>query len=170
MTETNKALNRPDCLIRRIESKDNAAMAKILRDTLTEHGVAKPGTAYYDASTDALYEHFKLPNCAYFVAETDGKIVGGVGIYPTDGLPEKVCELVKMYIDSNFRGFGIGKKLIDRAEAFAREHGYTHIYLESMPELEKAVAVYGHLGFELLDAPLGNTGHFSCPVWMMKKI
>lgn len=156
--------------IRPIQAKDYARIATILRNALLEHQAAKPGTAYYDASTDALTAFFERPNAAYFVAEIENHVVGGVGIYPTEGLPEGVCELVKMYIDPAFRGRGIGQQLIAHASEFAKESGYELIYLESMPELQKAVSIYEHLGFQHLDQPLGNTGHFSCPIWMLKQI
>lgn len=166
----NSDLNQMFVKIRLIESKDNFSIAKILRDTLLEHGAAKPGTAYFDESTDNLHDYFKKPKCAYFVALVEDKVVGGVGIYPTDGLPTGVCELVKMYIDKNYRGFGIGKSLLSQAVEFAKSMNYQEIYLESMPELEKAVSIYKHMGFISLDKPLGNTGHFSCPIWMIMKI
>lgn len=156
--------------IRPIQTKDDARIATILRNALLEHQAAKPGTAYYDANTDALTAFFDRPNAAYFVAEIESRVVGGVGIYPTEGLPEGICELVKMYIDPAFRGKGIGQQLIAHASEFAEESGYKHIYLESMPELQKAVSIYEHLGFQHLNQPLGNTGHYSCPIWMLKQI
>lgn len=156
--------------IRPIQSKDDRRMAQILRDALVEHDAAKPGTAYFDSSTDALTAFFEVSNAGYFVAEINDVIVGGVGIYPTEGLPSGVCELVKMYIDAAYRGKGIGQQLIAHATAFAQHVGYSEIYLESMPELQKAVSIYEHLGFMHLDKPLGNTGHFSCPIWMIKSI
>ncbi len=156
--------------IRAIEIQDNSKIAKILRETLLEHGAAKAGTAYYDKSTDQLFEHFQNLNCAYFIAAVDENVVGGVGIYPTNGLPVGVCELVKMYIDKDFRGFGIGKLLLTEAIKYAKSMQYSAIYLESMPELDKAVSIYNHMGFKSLNAPLGNTGHFSCPIWMLMEI
>ena len=40
------------------------------------------------------------------------EMVGGGGIYPTKGLPEKTCELVKMYLLPVARGKGVGKMII----------------------------------------------------------
>ena len=171
MKATNKIdLKNFSVEIRPIEIQDNSRIAKILRETLLEHGAAKQGTAYFDKSTDHLFEHFQKPNCAYFVAAINKNIVGGVGIYPTDGLPSGICELVKMYIDKDFRGFGIGKLLLTQAVNYAKSKYYSAIYLESMPELDKAVSIYNHMGFKSLSAPLGNTGHFSCPIWMLMEI
>jgi GNAT superfamily N-acetyltransferase len=52
-------------------------------------------------------------NSAYWVAEKEGKILGGCGIYPTKGLPENYAELVKFYLSSESRGKGIGKELME---------------------------------------------------------
>lgn len=153
--------------IRKIEKKDNQAMAKVLRTSLEEYGLNIPGTAYFDESTDKLFETFIGDEMAYFVAEEDGEILGGVGIYPTEGLPDDTVELVKMYVKSSCRGKGVGKQLMLKCIERAKELGYKNIYLETMPELSAAVAAYEKLGFKSLDKALGNTGHFSCTIWML---
>lgn len=155
--------------IRQIQPADNPLLASIIRTSLTEFGANKPGTVYYDATTDDLYNLFKLPRSIYYVAERNGNtIMGGAGIYPSDGLPNGTCELVKMYLDKAYRGMGVGKLLIDKCLQFAKNAGYRQVYLETMPELEKAVTVYEKFGFEYLCGPLGNTGHYGCSMWMLK--
>ena len=156
--------------IRLIQPTDNTTLAKIVRSSLAEFGANKPGTVYYDDSTDHLYELFQKEGSIYFVAVMDNEIIGGAGIFPSDGLPAGVCELVKMYLVPAARGIGAGKKLIEQCVAFAKEEKYHSIYLETMPELKKAVSVYEKLGFEYLDGPMGNTGHFGCDIWMLRKI
>jgi putative acetyltransferase len=156
--------------IRPILHNDNEALAIIVRTSLAEFGANKPGTVYYDPTTDALYELFLTPGSAYFVAEEDGKLLGGGGIFPTDALPTGYCELVKMYLNKDARGKGLGKLLIEKCLQWAKENGYTHCYLETMPELKQALKVYELFGFEYLDGPLGNSGHFGCDRWMIKKL
>jgi len=156
--------------IRKIRPEDNKALAVILRNALTEFGADKPGTAYFDPTTDNLFELFQQPRSVYFVALINNEIVGGVGIYTTEGLPSDTCELVKMYLSSKARGRGLGKFLIDKCIAQAIEEGYSKMYLETLPELHKAVKVYEKFGFKYLDAPLGNSGHFGCDVWMIKEL
>lgn len=153
-------------IIRTIEPADNAALAHIIRNTLAEFGANRPGTVYYDASTDHLFELFQAPRSIYFVLLYDGRIVGGAGIFPSDGLPADTCELVKMYLLPEVRGKGLGKKLIGYCLDFAKEQGFRHVYLETMPELKKAVSIYERTGFEYLTQPIGNTGHFGCAIWM----
>src|SRR5687767_5770384 len=108
--------------IRIIEEKDNSPLALIIRNTLKEFGANHPGTVYYDESTDVLFGVFSNePRSIYFVAETENGIVGGAGIFPSPGLPEDTCELVKMYLLPEARGIGLGKKLIEKCIATAKE-------------------------------------------------
>jgi len=156
--------------IRTILPADNQALAAIVRNTLTEFGVNKPGTVFDDPTTDHLFELFQQPNSIYFVAERNDEIVGGAGIYPSNGLPPGVCELVKMYLIPSVRGMGLGQQLIKQCIEFARSAGYNQVYLESFPELQKALRVYEKFGFEYLDGPMGNTGHYACDRWMLLKV
>ncbi len=157
-------------VIRNIRPSDNPFLAKIVKDTLAEFGANRPNTVYYDATTDALYELFQEKGATYFVAELNGEIVGGGGIYPTDGLPEDTCELVKMYLLPQARGSGLGRTLIEKCIATAKEYGYKQIYLESMPELKQALKVYAKFGFEYLKGPMGNSGHTGCSLWMLRSL
>jgi putative acetyltransferase len=156
--------------IRTIQPADNPALAIIIRNALAEFGANKPGTVYYDATTDALYELFRQPGSMYYIAEVNGELIGGAGIFPSPGLPDGTCELVKMYLSPAARGKGIGKMLIDKALAFAVEAGYQNVYIETMPELRKAMSVYEQFGFKYLDGPLGDTGHFGCNIWMLLEL
>jgi putative acetyltransferase len=156
--------------IRLLGHADNNSIAEIIRNSLAEFGANKPGTVYYDPTTDDLYSLFKTKGAVYFIAELNNKIVGGAGIYPTDNLPVGYCELVKMYLKSEVRGMGLGRHLIDKCLLWARENNYTHCYLETMPELRKAVSVYEKFGFTYLTGPMGNSGHFGCDVWMVKEL
>jgi len=156
--------------IRTIEPGDNKALAAIVRNTLAEFGANHPGTVYYDSSTDQLSEIFQEPRSVYYVALTEKGLAGGAGIYPSPGLPPDTCELVKMYLMPDARGLGLGRSLIEKALQFARENGYGKVYLETMPELKKAMTIYERFGFQYLKGPMGNTGHTGCAIWMLKEL
>ena len=156
--------------IREIGPADNAGLAAIIRSALSEFGADKPGTVYYDKTTDHLYELFRTPGSGYFVALSGKELAGGAGIFPSPGLPADTCELVKMYLRPAARGIGLGKLLIEKCLSLAREKGYRQVYIETMPELRKAMAVYEKFGFRYLETPLGNTGHFGCGVWMLLEL
>jgi len=166
----NTSLISPDLIIRTIALNDNEAIAKVIRAALTEFGANKPGTVFYDSTTDHLFELFQIPGAIYYVAELNGKLVGGAGIYPTEGLPEKTCELVKLYLNKDARGIGLGKQLLLKSMQWAKENGYEQVYLESMPELSKAVSIYENVGFKKIHHALGNSGHDGCDIWMIKNL
>jgi putative acetyltransferase len=157
-------------IIRKIQTDDNAMMAKIIRDSLLEFGAAKPGTVYFDESTDQLSEVFTENRSAYFILEDDKEIAGGAGIFPTKGLPNDTCELVKMYIAEKFRRNGYGQTLLQKCIVEAKKQGYAKMYLESMPELTNAIAMYDKNGFTRIAASMGNSGHTGCDVWMIRNL
>ena len=159
-----------EIVIRALRREDNAAMANVIRSTLKEFGADRPGTVYFDPTTDDLFRLFQEEGSFYQVAVAGDTIVGGGGIFPSAGLPEGTCELVKMYLLSPARGIGLGKKIITACLEEARRLGYQQVYLETMPELKDALKTYEKFGFTYLTGPLGNTGNFGCALWMLKKL
>lgn len=159
-----------DTIIRKIEQKDNSAIAKVIRDVLIEHNVPKVGTAYADASLDCMYESYTPRNAIYFVVEKEGKVIGGAGIAPLENGPADTCELQKMYFLPEARGTGAGTQMMKKCLEFAKSAGYKYCYLETMPYMEAAQKLYLKSGFSYIDEPIGSTGHASCPVWMIKPL
>jgi len=156
-----------DCIIRKIQPGDNKAVAKVIRDVLVEHNVPKVGTAYADASLDCMFETYSAGRSAYFVVEREGKIIGGAGIAPLANGPSDTCELQKMYFLAEARGRGLGAAMMEKCLQSATEFGFAQCYLETMPYMHAAQKLYKDSGFDYIDAPMGNTGHSSCPVWML---
>lgn len=153
--------------IREIRPDDNRHIATVIRSVMKEHGIDRPGSVYTDPTTDDLYALFRTDGSAYFVVETEEGIMGGCGLYPTEGLPAGCVELVKLYLLPTLRGKGLGEALIRKCMDEARRSGYSSMYLESMPELNSALGLYERLGFRYLTHSLGNSGHYACNVWML---
>ena len=64
-------------IIREIQQKDNAQIAKVIRDIFHELDAPKVGTAYADPILDTLFEVYQAARYSYYVVEKDGKVVGG---------------------------------------------------------------------------------------------
>lgn len=156
--------------LRKIEQKDNVELAELIRSIFREFNMAISGTVYTDPTTDHLFELFQTPKSVYWIAEEDGKMLGGGGIFPTINLPEGYVELVKVYLTKESRGKGIGRLLTEKCLESAELLGFTHLYLESFPHLTAAIQLYKKLGFNTIHQALGNSGHYACNVWMVKKI
>ena len=104
------------------------------------------------------------------IIEHENKILGGAGISELKESTSDICELQKMYFHKSIRGKGLGNKMIDKCLAFAIKSNFTKCYIETMPNMLSAQKLYNSIGFEYIDKPLGNTGHSSCPVWMIKTL
>jgi len=156
---------------RSIKIKDNLPLANLIRNIFIEHKAHNhTGTIFTDRTTDNLYELFQTPRSKCWVSIIDDKIIGCCGIFPTPGLPKNCAELVKFYLLREYRGRGIGKELLNKCVSSAVTLKYEKLYLESLPEFDKAVGMYVRYGFIHLDKPIGNSGHFGCNIWMEKRI
>ncbi len=154
-------------IIRPIEITDNELVAVIIRKVLVDLGVPKVGTAYADTALDRMYENYDTPKARYFVVEDQGTLIGCAGIAQLDNYDGNVCELQKMYFLEAARGQGIGSQMMNTCLDAARSFGYEQCYIETMPYMEAAQKLYKRTGFRYIDGPLGDTGHFSCPVHML---
>jgi putative acetyltransferase len=156
--------------IRPIEIQDNSTIAAVIRSVLLEHNVPKVGTAYADPQLDYMQQTYAISRAHYFVVELNGEIVGGAGIQQLENEAAHICELQKMYFLEEVRGKGIGFQMIQICLQEGIKLGYEKCYLETLPEMLTAQNLYKKVGFEYLFAPMGDTGHISCPVWMIKKL
>jgi putative acetyltransferase len=159
-----------EIIYRPIEEKDNKKIANLIRTVFLEFNIHRPGTVYFDPTTDNLFKLFSAPGSEYWIAEENNIIIGGCGVYPTPGLPEGCAELVKFYLSASQRGKGIGRQLMVKTFDSAKKFGYGKLYLESLPELNRAINLYEKAGFKFIQGPMGNSGHFGCNIWMLKDL
>lgn len=153
--------------IREINKEDNPAIASVVRQVMTEYGADPKTTILGDPVLHTMFENYQKTRAAYFVAELDGKIVGGAGVTQLNGSKENVCELQRMFLLPEARGKKIGKQLLDLCIAKAKEFNYDSIYLESLNQMKDAKKLYDKSGFKEVSQPMGATGHGGCDVWMV---
>ena len=75
-----------------------------------------------------------------------------------------------MYFANSIRGKGLGKILLQKCLDFAKQSEFKTCYLETIKQLKSAVFLYQNFGFKKISNPLGNTSHYSCDVYMIKKL
>jgi putative acetyltransferase len=154
--------------IREIQKSDNQQIAAVIRQVFISDDYPKVGTAFADEQLDFMFETYDTLRATYFVVLIDDKVVGGAGVSQLENTQENICELQKMYFLQEARGKGIGLQIIQKCIEKAIAFGYEKCYLETLPEMVTAQHLYKKVGFEYLCEPIGNTGHSSCPVWMLK--
>lgn len=142
----------------------------MIRAVFDELNIPKVGTAYEDPYLDFMFEEYSKPRSVYYVVENNGRIIGSAGIAPLENEAETICELQKMYFLPETRGLGIGAEMMAVCLQSARNFGFESCYLETMPFMLEAQKLYKKVGFEYISAPMGSTGHVSCPIWMLKNL
>lgn len=163
-------MSKDSIVIRKIEPNDNAQLEQVIRACFHEFKIPLEGTAYSDKETPKMFESYQNSNDVYYVIDADGEILGGGGVKPLKDFEVDVCEIQKMYFSPKVRGKGYGKLLFGKCIEAAKELGYKQCYLESASQLKAAIHIYESYGFKHLQSALGNTGHFSCGVWMIKDL
>lgn len=159
-----------DYRIRPARKNDNAAVAGIIRQVMTEFGAVGRNYSISDPEVDAMYEAYPAPLAAFFVIEHGGSVRGCGGMGPLEGGDPEVCELRKMYFLPELRGTGMGTALLKMILDSARDAGYLSCYLETLEHMHQARHLYRKHGFQDIDAPMGNTGHSGCNSWMVKSL
>lgn len=106
---------------------------------------AEPCFVTFEAELEALPGAYAPPEGRFYLA-FDGDIPAGCCAFRK--IAEQACELKRMYVRPHFRGRGIGRDLVLAAANEARAIGYNRIYLDTLPSMERAIALYNALGFK----------------------
>ena len=121
--------------------KDNAALSALIKTVLIEFGANKPGFAFTDEETNALFEAYQGHGKGYFVVEKANSLIGGIGYGPLLGAETTVCELRKMYLIKEARGLGLGDELLHFIQKEVKRL-YQVMYLETLASMTQAISLY----------------------------
>jgi len=165
-----RARNRQQYGVRDIRKRDNPYVARVIHRVMGEFDLNVPGSSIRDEEVKAMYEAYTGDRAKYMVVTSGDEIVGGAGISQLDGGDESICELKKMYLLPEVRGLGMGEELLERCLDIAKKSGYKTCYLETIREMAPARGLYQKYGFEPLETPMGDTGHFRCDRWFARQL
>jgi putative acetyltransferase len=107
----------------------------------------------FDQELASLPGDYAPPDGRLLLAEFDGQLAGCVALHK---LEAGICEMKRLYLRPQFRGKGLGRTVVDRIIADARQIGYSRMRLDTVePVMKDAVAMYRRLGFREI-APYCN--------------
>ena len=116
----------------------------------------------YEQELMHLQEKYGGTDGRLYVALAGERVVGCVALRRFD---EESCELKRLYVLPDFRGYGIARGLTRQLIADARVMGYRRMLLDTLPFLRGAIALYESEGFcrvdKYNDSPLSRT-YFYC--------
>lgn len=153
----------PPVNIRPATTADALGIAAVLarafegyRDLYTPH-------AYEATTPDSIVITKRWEEGPVWVAVRENNVVGTVAAVPkNEGL-----YIRSMAVLPEERGSGIGVRLLETVEQFAREQHFKCMFLSTTPFLLAAIRLYGNFGFHRKDEIPG--GLFSTPLFRMEK-
>ena len=87
---------------------------------------------------------YQPPEGQFLVARSDGVAVGCVALRFLD---TRTVEIKHIWVDSSFRGSGVGRSLLTAAEVAARDADIDRIVLDSNDVLVEALSLYRSSGY-----------------------
>ena len=102
----------------------------------------------FDAELDTLPGDYAPPRGMILLATVDGVLAGCCALRPIDGADyPNAGEMKRLYVRTGFRRLGLGRRLVERVLDGARVHGYDHVLLDTLDDMEAARTLYEDLGF-----------------------
>jgi ribosomal protein S18 acetylase RimI-like enzyme len=157
-------------IIREIRPEDDAQLAELIKQVMTEIGASGEGYSINDPEVLAMSQNYVGPRAGFLVLVRGDEVLGGGGFAQLIDAPDTVCELRKMYFYPSARGLGKAQEMLSEIIARAKAAGYTKMYLETIPSAEKAISLYERNGFTKIPGPQGNTGHCSCDTFYERSL
>jgi ribosomal protein S18 acetylase RimI-like enzyme len=98
----------------------------------------------FEMEFKTLQGKYGPPDGVLILASVDGN---GAGCIALRKISDSICEMKRLYVNDEYRGLGIGKKLIMMIIEEARKLHYSYIRLDTLPSMKKAQELYMTLGF-----------------------
>jgi GNAT superfamily N-acetyltransferase len=99
----------------------------------------------FGAELAGLPGDYQPPAGRLALALASGEAAGCLALRAVDA---ERCEAKRLYVRPKFRTLGIGRALLDWTIAEARAIGYRELLGDTMPMMERALAMYDRMGFE----------------------
>lgn len=103
----------------------------------------------FEAELAAVQKQYNEPEGALLLAYCDGHLAGCVGVRKLD---DDIAELKRMYVRNEYRGHGIGARLLEQAIQLSTTLGYKKIRLDTLEDMSAAQALYRSFGFYIIPA------------------
>jgi DNA-binding MarR family transcriptional regulator/predicted N-acetyltransferase YhbS len=139
-----EALATADLLIR--------AATVQLRDVSPSDPAAREAAARYVAELDRRFTHgfaVDAPDTegTFVLATSDGVPVAYGGLRELPARSPRTAEIKRMWVHPDWRGAGLGSRMLRHLEAMATARGYDEVVLDTNGALVEAVAMYERAGY-----------------------
>ncbi|MFX0183467.1 MAG: GNAT family N-acetyltransferase [Candidatus Hodarchaeota archaeon] len=115
------------------------------REFFKEYGT-NPLKHHQKSEFESIHHSYIQKDRKFWVIDYEGEIIGMVGIIIVD---ENTAELIRMRVKGEYRGQGLGKKLLSVVEEYCSTIGKKKIILHTAKRLEIARKMYESNEFNL---------------------
>lgn len=98
----------------------------------------------FEKELETLPGKYGPPGGALILALVGGKEAGCIALRK---ISDDICEMKRLYVRSEYRGLGIGRKLIAKLISEAKNLDYKYIRLDTLSTMKEAQNLYLSLGF-----------------------
>ncbi|MBU2697788.1 bifunctional helix-turn-helix transcriptional regulator/GNAT family N-acetyltransferase [Pimelobacter sp. 30-1] len=128
-----------------------------LREVTSDDPVARIATQRYFDELDARFPDgfdpggpdAPEPGATYVVATSDGEPVAYGGVRPV--IDDETAEIKRMWVHGDWRGAGLGSRMLRHLEALAADQGYRRVVLDTNGTLVEAIAMYERSGYTRIE-------------------
>ncbi len=129
--------------IRKCQASDEKAIRDLIAGIMAQE-FPKEASTFPTSDLEDISSSYGHLAEAFFVAATNGRIVGTVAIKQED---KRTAMLRRLFVDSQYRRKKIGSQLIERAIQFCREVGYDELIFKTTSTMKSAVQICEKKGF-----------------------
>lgn len=153
-----------NAVVRLAAANEAVEIAAVLHAAFVEYESLYTREAFASTTPEAAEVQRRMAEGPVWVALLEERVVGTLAaVAKNTGL-----YLRGMGILPEARATGLGKLLLETAEAFARENGLERLYLSTTPFLERAIRLYESFGFKRTSE--GPHDLFKTPLFSMEKL
>ncbi len=129
-----------DVVVRSARTEDAGVIAQLMLQLGYEISASDAGTRLSRILSKREHQ--------FLIAEAGGAPVGWLHASLSEHIDAETCVLIEgLVVDRTYRGHGIGKALLARAEEWARANGCLLVRLRSTAARTEAHRFYEHLGY-----------------------
>ena len=123
-----------------------------------EEFIEAPDSQHWLDDVENYRETYTENRGLLLVALDDGKVIGTGGVQK---LTDNLAELKRIWLLESYHGQKIGFQIVSMLLNFARQQGYTSIYLETSRLNARALTFYKKLGFHEVPSPYKDVDEVS---------
>jgi GNAT superfamily N-acetyltransferase len=99
----------------------------------------------FDEELQRFSSEYAPPKGAFLLARDQGEYLACIGVRE---FSDEIGEIKRLYVVPVARGRGLGRVLVERIIAVARDIGYRSLLLDTLPFMKEAQALYSSFGFK----------------------